>query len=138
MRQIVVWLLSRELNVQAYELSVQFVGTAEMTILNEKYLRHKGPTDVITFDYGSSPQQLQLAGDVIICVDEAITQAPRFQANWHSELVRYVVHGLLHLQGFDDKTVRSRHRMKRREDEVMRSIARRFAMAKVAARAGRN
>jgi len=134
LRTIVIWLLAEQLGLKKYELSLQFVGTDEITALNEEYLRHKGSTDVITFDYGSSRQQSMVIGDVIICIDEAIAQAPRFQSTWQIELVRYVVHGVLHLLGFDDRTSAKRERMKRREDNLVRRISQRFTLSRIGAK----
>ena len=128
-RKVVLSLLSREFQATTYELSLRFVGASEMTMLNETYLRHKGSTDVITFDYGSVRGEAPLAGDVVVCVDEAIAQARRFGATWQTELMRYVVHGLLHLSGFDDKTAAKRREMKRREDQLVRAIAGQFSLA---------
>ena len=54
---------------------------------------------------GGTPVLL-LHGEIFICVDEAIRQARRFGTIWQSEIVRYLIHGVLHLLGFDD----SRHR----------------------------
>ena len=130
---MVVWLLAEELGLTAFQLSLQFVGAEEITALNEQYLRHEGPTDVITFDYGSSREASILLGDIVICVDEAIAQAPRFRSTWQAELVRYVVHGVLHLLGFDDKTSAKRQRMRHREDDLMRKMARRFTLSKIEA-----
>jgi len=64
-------------------------------------LRHAGATDVIAFDY--SIRASHLRGEIFICVDEALVQARRFRTTWQSESVRYVVHGVLHLLGFDDR-----------------------------------
>ena len=112
-----------------------------MTRLNETFLRHKGSTDVITFDYAeqvdqasrlSSPRpQLALPGqarrlscllhgEIFVCLDEAVSQARRFHTTWQSELVRYVVHGVLHLLGYDDRDSRARRRMKAAEDALVR------------------
>jgi len=134
LRTIVAWLLAEEIGLKKYELSLQFVGADEITALNEEYLRHEGSTDVITFDYGSSREQSMVIGDVIICIDEAITQAPGFRSTWQMELVRYVVHGVLHLLGFDDKTSAKRERMKRREDDLVRRISQRFTLSRIGAR----
>ena len=134
LRTIVNWLLAEELGLKKYELSLQFVGAKEITALNENFLHHEGSTDVITFDYGNSREQSMVVGDVIICVDEAIAQAPRFRSTWQTELVRYVVHGVLHLLGFDDKTSAKRKRMKRREDDLVGRIAQRFTLSRIGAR----
>ena len=118
------------------ELGVILVGSAEITRLNESFLRHAGATDVIAFSYlertaRNPPRALQ--GEVFVCVDEALAQAHRYRTTWPVELVRYVVHGLLHLRGFRDGTPVARGRMKREENRRLRALARTFALSQVAA-----
>ena len=98
-----------------------------MTSLNESFLHHKGPTDVITFDYSETgPADEGIFGEIFICVDQAVSQARRFRTTWQSELVRYLVHGLLHLCGYDDLRATSRCEMKIAEDRLVRQLADRF------------
>jgi rRNA maturation RNase YbeY len=70
--------------------------------------------------------QVALHGEIFVCLDEAVAQACRFRATWQSELVRYVVHGVLHLLGHDDLAAPARHRMKSAEDALLRRLAQRF------------
>ena len=65
-------------------------------------------------------------GEIFICLDEAVSQARRFRTTWQSELVRYVVHGVLHLLGYDDAASRARRRMKKAEDTLLHLLAREF------------
>jgi probable rRNA maturation factor len=132
------WVLTEELGIASYELSLELVNTARITWLNEQFVRHRGPTDVITFDYASSEgvsdtciSSSPLLGDIIICVDEAVKQAARFRTSWQMELVRYAVHGVLHLLSFNDATTAQRRRMKVREDALLRAIAQRFPLSKL-------
>ena len=118
--------------------------------MNEKYLRHAGPTDVIAFDYGFGvppsggssvksngranrlkPELQTLHGEVFICVDDAISQAKQFKTTWQSEVVRYIVHGVLHLLGHDDLKPALRRRMKREENRLLRLLAKRFSLAQL-------
>ena len=109
------------------DLAVYVVNNVEITRLNESFLRHGGPTDVITFDYTEQqgPSSL-LHGEIFVCIEEAATQARRFRTTWQSELVRYIVHGLLHLLAYDDNTARARKRMKAAEDQLLKSLAGEF------------
>lgn len=70
-----------------------------------------------------------LHGEIVACLDEAVCQARRFHTTWQSELVRYVVHGVLHLLGYDDQDNRARRRMKAAEDALVRRLARRFVLS---------
>jgi probable rRNA maturation factor len=132
----------------AYDLAVHIAGAPEITRLNETFLKHAGSTDVITFDYVESAGQVSrlsphaadipaetdrpatrptlLHGEIFVCLDEAVSQARRFHTTWQSELVRYVVHGLLHLLGYDDQTSQARRQMKRAEDALVHDLAQRF------------
>ena len=112
------------------ELGVILVTAREMTQLNETFLRHAGSTDVITFDYADRVSGLH--GEVFLCVDEAILQARRFRTIWQSELVRYLIHGVLHLLGHDDHRAAARRRMKREEGRLLKLLASRFALSRLA------
>jgi probable rRNA maturation factor len=115
----------------AYDLALCLVAAPEMIHLNETHLRHKGSTDVITFDYADPVQPDFLHGEIFVCVDEALIQARRFRTTWQSELVRYAVHGILHLRGYDDQTARARSKMKKLENQSMTILARQFAFSKL-------
>jgi rRNA maturation RNase YbeY len=108
-----------------------------MTLVNEAFLRHEGSTDVITFDHqnpesGSQKSGLNLHGELFVCVDEAILQAKQFRTSWQSEIVRYIVHGVLHLLGHDDLKSELRRKMKREENRLVRRLAKRFSLAQLA------
>jgi rRNA maturation RNase YbeY len=77
----------------------------------------------------SSPAAATLHGELFICVPEAVAQARRFRVPWQTELLRYVLHGLLHLRGLDDSRPAARRRMKQAEDRCLRQLARRFRLA---------
>lgn len=123
-------------------LCFHLVTDAAMTRLNEQFLQHQGSTDVITFDYqaaGMSPADAGPGeggwyGEIFICVDEAVRQARRFRTTWPCEIVRYALHGLLHLEGYDDRLPSARRAMKREENRRLRQVARRFALSRLAAR----
>lgn len=130
-RRITRALLADLLHLKDADLGLFLVAAPEMTQLNEQYLRHAGPTDVITFDYaeattGDFPPVLH--GEIFVCVDEAVAQARRFRASWQAELVRLIVHGVLHLCGFDDHTPAARRAMKQAENGLLRKLVRRFAL----------
>ena len=111
----------------SFDLGVCLVAAPEMTRLNETFLRHQGSTDVITFNYTEPPESESLHGEIFVCLDEAVRQARRFHTTWQSELVRYVVHGVLHLRGYDDQAGPARRRMKVAEDALVRRLAHEFA-----------
>lgn len=108
-----------------------------MTRLNETYLGHAGSTDVLAFDYAAPPTASGTAGrcgELVVCVDEAVAQARRYRTSWQKELVRYLVHGLLHLRGFRDATPSAHRRMKAAEDSLLRALARALPLNRLARR----
>jgi len=131
LRRLTKTLLLECLLATEFDLSVCFVNVSEISSLNERFLRHKGPTDVITFDYSDTAAVSGMLGEIVICVDQAVSQARRFRTTWQSELVRYIVHGLLHLCGYDDDRVTSRREMKVAENCLVRQLARRFDFAEL-------
>jgi probable rRNA maturation factor len=114
--------LVEELEIQDCDLIFVFVNNTEMARINEQFLQHEGPTDVITFSYSQKP----LAGEIVISAEVAREQAQEFATHWREELARYMAHGLLHLLGFDDKKAAPRRRMKREEDRCVKHLAERF------------
>jgi probable rRNA maturation factor len=143
--------LLADLEVEKADLGINLVAAPAMTTLNETFLRHEGTTDVITFDYSvqftgaraARPRgaktrtrgraaRAPLIGEIFICVDEAVAQAKKFKTTWQSEIVRYVIHGILHLLGHDDLRAADRRRMKREENRLLRRFSRRFSLAQPA------
>ena len=125
------------LEIENAELGVNLVAETEMILLNETFLRHRGPTDVITFDYSSAERgvrsaESRLHGEIFVCVDEAIRQAKKFGATWQLEIVRYIIHGVLHLLGHDDSRPAARRKMKREENRWLSRLSRRFSLAQLA------
>lgn len=129
LRRIVDGVL-QALQVRDFDLAVHLIDENEMTRLNETRLRHAGSTDVITFDYGEPGRPM--TGEIFVCLDEAVLQAARFRATWQEELVRYIIHGVLHLLGRDDLKRAARHRMKREENRLLKKIMRDFRLSKLA------
>jgi probable rRNA maturation factor len=125
-----------ELEIETAELGISLVSAREMTLVNETFLQHEGSTDVITFDHAEkrkaeSGKRKYLHGELFICVEEAILQAKEFGTSWQSEVMRYLVHGVLHLLGYDDLKPHLRRAMKREENRLVRRLARRFALAEL-------
>jgi probable rRNA maturation factor len=142
--------LLEDLEIAKAELEIDLVEGPEMTRLNEIFLKHKGSTDVITFDYRFGvppsggkfskksartnrlkPELQTLHGEIFICVDEAVLQAQKFGVSWQSEVVRYIIHGILHLLGHDDLCAGARRKMKREENRLLRKLSQRFALSKL-------
>ncbi len=129
LRQITLALLA-ELDLASAELGIHLVGARAMARVNWQFLQHEGSTDVITFDHaeGRRPagKRARIHGELFVCVDDAVQQAGEFQTTWQSEVVRYVVHGVLHLLGYDDLKPDLRRKMKQVENRMVRRLAAEF------------
>jgi len=150
LRRIARALLAELLPSGDSDLGVYLVTRVEITRLNETFLRHAGPPDVITFNHAvaadvrrlsNKAKQLEpphvgcyedIHGEIFICVDEAVSQARRFRTNWQSELARYLIHGLLHLHGYDDQRSADHRKMKREENRLLQMLSRQFSFARLA------
>ena len=97
----------RELN----EIFIWLVSDRRMALLHRKFLGQSGPTDVMTFQHG----------EIFISVDTARRHARSFGNSFLRELKLYIVHGLLHLHGFDDQTLSEAHKMKAAQEKILRS-----------------
>jgi rRNA maturation RNase YbeY len=124
LRQAVRALLHRHFRIRAFDLALHLVDRPEISRLNLLYLGHSGPTDVITFDYVEPSHPGELRGEIFVSVDDIRAQAPRYRTSWQSELMRCIIHGLLHLQGCDDHTATARAAMRRREDAALVALRR--------------
>lgn len=82
------------------EVSIAVVDDAEMHALNRLHLDHDYPTDVLSFVFDYEAQHLE--GEIVVSADYAAAEAPRYQWGAENELLLYVVHGALHLVGYDD------------------------------------
>ncbi len=102
------------------EIRVIFIDTRRCRTLNTEFLGHRYSTDVISFplEEGSN-----LEGEIYVNLDKARSQADDYGVAFTDEVVRLVVHGTLHLAGYDDRRPAAAARMKRREDAYVRSLA---------------
>jgi len=124
----IIFALLKALAIKRFELGVRLVESKEMTLMNEEYLCHAGSTDVIAFNYSSGPNPKVIQGDIVICMTDAVEQARRFRTSWQAELARYLIHGVLHLQGYDDRRPSDRRRMKSEEERLLGEMESRFPL----------
>ena len=115
--------LEQLFQIPSYHLSVAFVTAKRMTEVNESHLQHKGPTDIITFDYSEADV---LDGELLICPAVAAEYSQRYNVSLGRELARYFIHGVLHLHGHDDHDPGDRQRMKREENRLLTQLSKRF------------
>ena len=135
LRRITRTLLRELLLQERFDLGICLVSAEEITRLNGEFLDHDTRTDVIAFDYSESiegaPRSSPLHGEIFICVEMAIQQARRFRTSWPSELTRYMIHGVLHLLGFEDSRPADRQQMKGVESRTLELLQRRFDLERL-------
>jgi probable rRNA maturation factor len=130
LRDLTQALLEDELGLTEYELGILLVSPKTMARVNREFLGHEGVTDVITFDHREAPRAT-LFGELYICVAAAEEQAGRFGTTWQEELARYVVHGILHLLGYDDLSPEPRRKMKREEARRLKALTQKFPVRRL-------
>ncbi len=128
LREITERVLTEE-KVLAAEISIAFVDHTEMRSLNKQYLNHDYNTDVLSFLLEiNQPEETtsrlrgdgkKIEGQLIICTEMAIESADRFNWNPQDELTLYLIHGLLHLLGYDDLVTEEQQIMRQRERELL-------------------
>jgi len=104
----------------AAAITVAIVNDAEIASLHHRWMGLPDPTDVLTFDLSGGDGVI--AGDIVVSAETARRVAREVGWQPRQELGYYVVHGLLHLTGFDDVTPGERRRMRRKERDVMVAI----------------
>jgi probable rRNA maturation factor len=105
----------RKLELLHCGLSIVFVGPKRMRTINKQYLNHDYVTDVLTFDFGKNQQ-----GEIIICPHIAAAYAKAHQTSTGNEIILYVIHGILHLAGFDDHKPKDMLQMRIMENELLK------------------
>jgi probable rRNA maturation factor len=101
-----------------YEISLAFVDDETIHRLNKRYLDHDEPTDVLSFPL-SEANARKLAGELVIGAEVARAQAEQRGHDVQAELALYVIHGLLHLCGYDDHTEKDAAAMRQRESHYL-------------------
>lgn len=103
-------------------VAIVILRDAAMAELNLRHRGQQGPTDVLTFPTdatGWPPEEPPLLGEVAVSIDRAIDEGRKRNLPAEQEVRRLIVHGLLHLLGYDHATARQRARMRRRENAYL-------------------
>lgn len=109
--------LKKEFGFEIESLIVNIVSSEYLLEINKKFLSHQYPTDIITFDYSKNKQYLDT--ELYISLQDAAGNAKKYNVSLEQELIRLVIHGVLHLIGFDDKSPQKRTVMKRTENRLV-------------------
>ena len=95
-------------------LNFIFCSDKHLRKINKTYLNHDYFTDIITFDNSSAKGEIE--GDIFISIDRVLINAKAFKVSFKDELHRVIIHGVLHLLGYSDKTDKSQKEMRAMED----------------------
>jgi rRNA maturation RNase YbeY len=94
-----------------------FCSDAYLHQINLEYLAHDTLTDIITFD--NSEEDFTITGDIFISIDRVTENAEKFNRPFEEEVHRVIIHGILHLIGYGDKTITHKKLMRKKEDAYL-------------------
>jgi rRNA maturation RNase YbeY len=117
-RQVIMSLVADKKKIIG-NISYIFCTDEKLLQINKKYLQHDTYTDVITFDYVEDDI---VSGDIFISVERVHENAHTFNVTIKEELLRVMIHGVLHLLGLKDKTQQERERMRAAENRAMQRL----------------
>ena len=114
------------LTIQAHhkklgQIDYIFCSDEHLLQMNKQYLNHHTLTDIITFDY-SNELTAEVAGEIYISINRVRENAEVFKCTFNDELHRVMIHGVLHLCGFKDKTKNQKQIMRAQEDEAIKYL----------------
>lgn len=110
-----------------FTLSLAVVDDAKIHEVNRQFLAHDYPTDVITFELGEDPETGGRSAEIVVSAETAKRIAGESGTDFASELILYVVHGCLHLVGFDDHSPDDRDAMRSAEQAMMNKLGLEYA-----------
>lgn len=121
-RLVADWLLEVARKEKADFASLDFIFCSDqfLSTINRDFLQNDELTDIITFDYADSRKSReQIEGEVYISIERVKENASTYQTLFYEELHRVMVHGVLHLCGYADKTAAERAEMRKKEDACL-------------------
>jgi len=102
---------------EAGEINYIFCDDEELYKINTQYLNHQTLTDVISFDYTEGNK---ISGDIFISIERVRENASIFNVSFDEELLRVMIHGVLHYCGYKDKTKEKQAEMRLKENEKIK------------------
>ncbi|MGA2062362.1 MAG: rRNA maturation RNase YbeY [Thermoguttaceae bacterium] len=116
LRRAVRMILKAE-SIERATIEVAVVDDRTIAELHQRYLDDPSPTDVLSFVLERSPKYIE--GEIVVSADTAAASAPNYNWTAGDELLLYVIHGTLHLVGYDDTTPKKRSKMRGKEGEYL-------------------
>ena len=124
----------KELGFKSAALNVLLVRDRKMAELNQKLMKHRGTTDVLSFSYLERKGKVKLTpkicaanpptflGEVIICLDTALRNAKEYKTSFEYECALYLCHGILHCLGYEDETKKGFNEMQKLQEKILKSL----------------
>jgi probable rRNA maturation factor len=112
----------KDADIRSAEISIAIVNDERMHALNRQYLQHDYPTDVLSFVLAHDERAGSLVGEVIASSDYAAREAAEYGWTTDDELLLYIVHGCLHLVGYDDTTAKGKAAMRAAEAKYLQQF----------------
>jgi len=119
LKKILVFLSTEGGNISSKKLSILLSDNNLIKKLNKKYFKKPLVTDVIAFPLADDLEPDYL-GEVVVSVEEAVRVAKKLGCKWQDELRLYLIHGILHLVGYDDRTKVKRARMEKAQERILK------------------
>lgn len=116
------WIIQTIENKKQEPGDINFIFCSDTYLLsiNQHYLKHNTFTDIITFDYSKGQKNVPISGDIFISIVRIKENAAKFSKTFEDELHRVMIHGILHLLGYRDKTKTDKLEMTRQEDRYLK------------------
>ncbi len=121
--EVLKWNISK-LNLSVKTLNIIFTNDAYLKQLHQSFFDLDTKTDVITFNLDENPDVID--GEIYISIDRALDQSKEYSVSPETELCRLLIHGCLHLAGYDDKDEVNLVKMKEKENELVEEVNRMF------------
>jgi len=114
-------LIFDDYHIEDAKIRIIFLYDDDINDINKRFLHHNSPTDVLSFNF----EEENLEGEIYISIETAERQAKEYKVSLTNELLRLSIHGILHLLGYEDKTMKNRKIMHNLEDKYLNTILKR-------------
>ena len=122
LKKVAETVLKREGKKNFY-LSIALIGVSRIKKLNKKYLKRDYPTDVLVFPETESYLKINNLGEIVICPQVVKKNAKKFKLTFKKELSKILIHGILHLLGYDhEKSKKEAEKMERKENYYLKNL----------------
>lgn len=114
-----IYLIIDLLKIKSIQLNLYFIDERLMRQLNRSFFKKNYPTDVLTFNLGDKKDFLV---ELFICLEVARKNASLYKNSFLKEVLLYITHGLLHILGFNDRTIKEKILMEKKQQEILQKI----------------